>query len=55
MIVRIVSQIVKLVQMQHLATLANQHPPKQWHEFFQIVTALQIMQVNQILIVHLSV
>jgi hypothetical protein len=55
MIVRIVSQIVKLVQMQYHATLANQHPPKQWHECFQIVNALQIMQVSQILIVHLSV
>jgi hypothetical protein len=55
MTVLIVSQIVKLVQMEHPAILANQRPPKQWQEYFQIVTVQQIMQVSQILIVLLSV
>jgi hypothetical protein len=55
MTVQIVSQIVKLVQMQYPATLANQQPLRLWHEFCQPVTALLIMQVSQILIVHLYV
>jgi hypothetical protein len=51
MIVLIAFQIVKLVQMQFLVILANQRPPKQWQEYFQIATVQQIMQVSQILIV----
>jgi hypothetical protein len=43
MIVRIVFQIVSLVQMQHPVTLVNQHHPRLWHEYFQIVTAQLIM------------
>jgi hypothetical protein len=52
MIVRIVSQIVRLVQMQHPATLANQHPPRQWQEIFQIVLVLYFILVNQISTVY---
>jgi hypothetical protein len=55
MIVRIVFQIVSLVPMQHPATLASQHHPRLWHEFFQIVTAQLIMKVSQILTVPLCV
>jgi hypothetical protein len=43
MTVLIVSQIVKLVQMEHPALLANQRPPRQWQEYFQIVIALYII------------
>jgi hypothetical protein len=43
MTVQIVSQIVKLVQMQHPVILANQRPPRQWHEFYQIVNARLII------------
>jgi hypothetical protein len=55
MIVLIVFQIVSPVPMQHPVTLVNQHHPRLWHEFFQIVTVQLIMKVSQILTVPLCV
>jgi hypothetical protein len=40
--------------MEHLATLASQHLPRLWHEYFQIVNAQCILIVNQILTVYLA-
>jgi hypothetical protein len=55
MTVLIAFQIVKLAQMLQPVILANQRPPRQWHEFYQIVIALQIILVNPILTVFLFV
>jgi hypothetical protein len=55
MTVQIVSQIVKLVQMQHHVTLVKQHPPRQFPVYFPIVNAQLITSVNQIIIVYLIV
>jgi hypothetical protein len=55
MIAQIVWKIVKLVQMRPPATLANQHPPRQFPVYFPIVNAQLITLVSQIIIVYLIV
>jgi hypothetical protein len=51
-IAQIVWIIVKLVQMQHLATRANQHPPRLLREFCQHVTVQVTILASQIMIVY---
>jgi hypothetical protein len=50
-----VFQIVRLAQMQHPVTLVKKLLLRQWHEFYQIVTARLIILVNPILTVFLFV